>query len=109
MGIGAGFRTGWTSLTVPKMEAATAIAGTLRSRPGKLDAFGLVWSREGKIQIFLKDYDVIHDVVVYCEWDIYVTLHGNIRDLSDTLLSVGVSDNDTTRVHCRLRGGSNNT
>ena len=54
------------------------------------------------------DYDLIHDVVGYYGWDIYVTLRGNIEDLSDTLLSVGVSDNDTIRVHCRLRGGSNN-
>ena len=98
-----------------KIEAAAAIAGTLRSRPGKGPVQG------GKNSIFLKDYDgrtrviwchdydVIHDVVVYYEWDIYVTLHGNILDLSDTLLSVGVSDNDTIRVHCRLRAGSNNT
>ena len=52
---------------------------------------------------------LIHDVVGYDGWDIYVTLHGHILDLSGTLLSVGVSDNDTIRVHCRLRGGSNNT
>ena len=58
--------------------------------------------------IWCHDYDVIHDVVGYYEWDIYVTLHGNILDLSDTLLSVCVSDNDTIRVHCRLRAGSNN-
>ena len=32
----------------------------------------------------------------------YVTLHGHILDLSGTLLSVGVSDNDTIRAHCRL-------
>ena len=66
-----------------------------RSRPGKLDALGSVRSREGNI--FLKDhdghtrvigchdYDLIHDVVGYDGWDICVTLHGNILDLSDTL------------------------
>ena len=32
-----------------------------------------------------------------------------MKGFSDTLSSVGVSDNDTIRVHCRLRGGSNNT
>ena len=31
-----------------KIDAAAAFAGTLRSRPGKLDALGSVWSREGK-------------------------------------------------------------
>ena len=67
--------------------------------------------------IFLKDYDgntrvirchgydLIHDVVEFDGWDIYVTLHG----LSGTLLGEGLSDNDTIRVCCRLRGGSNNT
>ena len=54
-------------------------------------------------------YDLIHDVVEYDGWDIYATLHGHILDLSGTLLSQGVSDNDTIRVYCRLRGGSNNT
>ena len=53
------------------------------------------------------DYDLIHDVVGYDGWHIYVTLHGHILDLSDTLSGVGVSD--TPRVHHRLRGGSNNT
>ena len=53
--------------------------------------------------------DLIYDVVLYDGWDIYLTLHGHIDDLSGTLRSVGVSDNDTIRVHCRLRGGSNNT
>ena len=53
------------------------------------------------------DYDVVHDVVVYGGWDISVTLHGNMLDLFDTLSSAGVSDNDTLRVHCRLRGGLN--
>ena len=74
----------------------------------------------GQNSIFLKDYDghtrvirchcydLIHDVVRYGGCDIHVTLHGHILDLSGTLLSVGVSDNDTIRVHCRLRGGSNN-
>ena len=54
-------------------------------------------------------YDLIHDLVGYDGCDIYVTLHGHILDLSGTLLSEGVSDNDTIRAHCRLRGGSNNT
>ena len=31
-----------------KIEAAAAFAGTLRSRPGSLDALGSVLSREGK-------------------------------------------------------------
>ena len=104
-----------------KIEAAAAFAGTLRSRPGKLDALGSVRSREGKVQCFLKEYDghtrvfrchdfhSIHDAMGCDGWDIRVTMHGNILDLSDTLSSVGVSDNDTIRVHCRLRGGSNNT
>ena len=35
-----------------KIEAAAAFAGTLRSRPGSLDALGSVRSREGKIQFF---------------------------------------------------------
>ena len=35
-----------------KIEAAAAFAGTLCSRPGKLDALGSVRSREGKIQFF---------------------------------------------------------
>ena len=35
------------------IEAAAAFAGTLRSRPGKLDAL----REEGKVQIFMKDYD----------------------------------------------------
>ena len=35
-----------------KIEAAAAFAGTLRSRPGSLDALGSVQSREGKIQFF---------------------------------------------------------
>ena len=75
----------------------------------------------GQNSIFLKDYDghtrvircdgydLIRDVVGYDGRDIYVTLHGHILDLSGTLLSAGVSDNDTVRVHCRLRGQSNNT
>ena len=100
---------------------AATIEGTLRSGPGCLDALGLVRSREGKIQFFLKDFDgctwvtkcrdrdLIHDVVGYGGWDIHAVLHGHILDLSCTLLSQGVSDNDTMRVFCRLRGGSNNT
>ena len=48
-------------------------------------------------------------MVGYDGWDISVTMLGNILDFTDTLSSVGVSDNDTIRVHCRLRGGSNNT
>ena len=55
------------------------------------------------------DGDLIHDVVGYVGWDIYATLHGHILDLSGTLQSQGVSDNDTIRIFCRLRGGSNNT
>ena len=78
-------------------------------------------SRGGQNSVFLKDYDgctrvikchdcdLIHDVVEYGGWDIYATLHGHILDLSGTLLSQGVSDNDTIRISCRLRGGSNNT
>ena len=31
------------------------------------------------------DYDLIHDVLGYYGWGIYVTLHGNVQDLSDTL------------------------
>ena len=104
-----------------KFEAAAAFGGTLRSGPGSLDALGLARSREGKIQFFLKghdgctrvinchDGDLIHDVVGYVGWDIYATLHGHILDLSGTLQSQGVSDNDTIRIFCRLRGGSNNT
>ena len=104
-----------------KVEAAAAVGGTLRSGPGSLDALGSPRSREGKIQFFLKghdgctrvincrDWDLIHDVVGYVGWDIYATLHGHILDLSGTLQSQGVSDNDTIRVSCRLRGGSNNT
>ena len=103
-----------------KIEAAAAFGGTLRSGPGSLDALGLARSREGKIQFFLKghdgctrvinchDGDLIHDVVGYVGWDIYATLHGHILDLSGTLQSQGVSDNDTIRIFCRLRGGSNN-
>ena len=104
-----------------KIAAAVAIKGTLRSGPGSLDALGSARSREGKILFFLKghdgctrvikchDGDLIHDVVGYVGWDIYATLHGHILDLSGTLQSQGVSDNDTIRVSCRLRGGSNNT
>ena len=104
-----------------KIEAAAAFGGTLRSGPGSLDALGSARSREGKIQFFLKghdgctrvinchDGDLIHDVVGYVGWDIYATLHGHILDLSGTLQSQGVSDNDTIRIFCRLRGGSNNT
>ena len=104
-----------------KIAAAAAIEGTLRSGPGSLDALGLARSREGKIQFFLKghdgctrvinchDGDLIHDVVGYVGWDIYATLHGHILDLSGTLQSEGVSDDDTIWVSCRLRGGSNNT
>ena len=55
------------------------------------------------------DCDLTHDVVGYVGWDIYATLHGHNLDLSGTLQSQGVSDNDTIRVSCRLRGGSNNT
>ena len=104
-----------------KIAAAVAIDGTLRSGPGSLDALGLARSREGKIQFFLKghdgctrvinchDGDLIHDVVGYVGWDIFATLHGRILDLFGTLQSEGVSDNDTIRISCRLRGGSNNT
>ena len=53
------------------------------------------------------DYHSINDVAGYDGWDIYVTLHGNILNLSDALDGVGVSDNNTMHVHCRLRGGSN--
>ena len=103
-----------------KIAAAAAIEGALRFGPGSLDALGLARSREGKIQFFLKghdgctmvidchDGDLIHDVVGYVGWDIYATLHGHILDLSGTLQSQGVSDNDTIRIFCRLRGGSNN-
>ena len=103
-----------------KIEAAAAFGGALRSGPGSLDALGLARSREGKIQFFLKghdgctrvincyDGDLIHDVVGIVGWDIYATLHGHILDLSGTLQSQGVSDNDTIRIFCRLRGGSNN-
>ena len=103
-----------------KIAAAAAIEGTLRSGPGSLDALGLARSSGGKIQFFLKGHDgctrvinchdgkLIHDVVGYVGWDIYATLHGHILDLSGTLQSQGVSDNDTIRVSCRLRGGSNN-
>ena len=80
----------------------------------------LGWPGPGKakIQFFLKghdgctrviichDGDLIHDVVGYFGWDIYATLHGHIIDLSGTLQSQGVSDNDTIRIFCRLRGGS---
>ena len=55
------------------------------------------------------DGDLIHDVVGYVGWDIYATLRGRILDLSGTLQSQGVSDDDTIRISCRLRGGSNNT
>ena len=55
------------------------------------------------------DCDLIHDVVGYTGRDIYATLHGHILDLSGTLQSQGVSDNDTIRIFCRLRGESNNT
>ena len=104
-----------------KIPAAAAIEGTLRSGPGSLDALGLARSRESKIQFCLKGYDgctrvikcqdcdLMHDVVEYGGWDIHATLHGHILDLSGTLLSQGVSDNDTIRISCRLRGGSNNT
>ena len=104
-----------------KIAAAAAIEGSLRSGTGSLDALGLARSREGQNSVFLKDYDgctrvikchdcvLIHDVVGYGGWDIYATLHGHILDLSGTLLSQGVSDNDTIRISCRLRGGSNNT
>ena len=100
-----------------KIAVAAATEGTLRSGPGSL---GLARSREGKNQFFLKghdgctrvinchDGDLIHDVVGYVGWDIYATLYGRILDLSGTLQSQGVSDNDTIRVSCRLRGGSNN-
>ena len=103
-----------------KFEAAAAFGGTLRSGPGSLDALGLARTREGKIQFFLKGHDgctrviichegdLIHDVVGYFGWDIYATLRGHIIDLSGTLQSQGVSDNDTIRIFCRLRGGSNN-
>ena len=103
-----------------KFEAAAAFGGTLRSGPGSLDALGSARSREGKIQFFLKghdgctrvinchDGDLIHDVVGYFGWDIYATLHGHILDLSGTLRGQGVSDDDTIRISCRLRGGSNN-
>ena len=106
---------------VPDDVAAAAFGGTLRSGPGSLDALGSARSREGKIQFFLKghdgctrvinchDRDLIHDVVGYVGWDIYATLHGHILGLSGTLQSQGVSDNDTIRIFCRLRGGSNNT
>ena len=103
-----------------KVEAAAAFGGTLRSGPGSLDALGSARSRDGKIQFFLKghdgctrvinchDGDLIHDVVGYVGWDIYATLHGHILDLSGTLWGQGVSDDDTIRIFCRLRGGSNN-
>ena len=93
-----------------KVEAAAAFGGTLRSGPGSLDALGSARSREGKIQFFLKghdgctrvinclDGDQIHDAVGYVGWDIYATLHGHILDLSGTLQSQGVSDNDTIRI-----------
>ena len=103
-----------------KFEAAAAFGGTLRSGPGSLDALGSARFREGKIQFFLKghdgctrvinchDGDLVHDVVGYVGWDIYATLHGHILDLSGTLRGQGVSDDDTIRISCRLRGGSNN-
>ena len=103
-----------------KIDAAAAFAGTFRSWLGKLDALRSVLSREGKVQNFLKecdghtrvirchDFHSINDVVGYDGWDIYVTLHGNILNLSDALDGVGLSDNNTMHVHCRLRGGSNN-
>ena len=47
-------------------------------------------------------------MVLYDGWDISVTLRGNILNPADTLSGVGVSDNDTMHVHCRLRGGSKN-
>ena len=87
-----------------KIEAIAAFAGTFRTRPGSLDALRSVWSREGKIQFFLKDcdghtgvirchgYDLIRDVVEYDGRDICAALHGHILDLSGTLLSQGVSD-----------------
>ena len=37
------------------------------------------------------------------------TLHGRVLDFFGTLHGQGVSDNDTIRIFCRLRGGSNNT
>ena len=92
---------------VAKIEAAAAFAGTLRSRPGSLDALGSDRSRKGKIQFFLNDcdgctrviwchgYDLIHDVVGCDGWDTYVTLHGHILHLFGTLLSGAVSHNDT--------------
>ena len=79
-----------------------------RSGPGRENSIFLK-DYDGRTRVIrCHDYDVIHDVVGYCGWNIHVTLHGNILDLSDTLSSVGVSDNDTIRVHYRLRGGSNN-
>ena len=47
-------------------------------------------------------------MVGHVGWDIYATLRGHILDLSGTLQSQGVSDADTIRISCRLRG-SNNT
>ena len=38
-----------------KIEVPAAFAGTFRSRPGKLDALRSVQSREGKVQLFLKE------------------------------------------------------
>ena len=62
---GSGEHGAISSLPVGMGQAAAAFAGTLRSRPGKLDALGSVRSREGKIQFFLKDYDG-HTRVIRC-------------------------------------------
>ena len=48
-----------------KIEAAAALAGTLRSRSGSLDALGSVRSMEDKISIFLKGCDG-HTRVIRC-------------------------------------------
>ena len=95
-----------------KIEAAAAFGGTLRSGPGSLDALQnsvFLKGHDGCTRVInCHDGDLIHDVVGYVGWDIYATLHGQILDLSGTLQSQGVSDNDTIRIFCRLRGGSNN-
>ena len=48
------------------IEAAAAFAGTLRSRPGKLDALRSVRSREGKVQFSLKECVMI--IIRFMMW-----------------------------------------
>ena len=67
-----------------------------RCGPGRAKCNFLLKEYDGNARVIrCRDYHSIHDVVGFYGWDIYVTMHGDILDPSDTLSGVGVSDNET--------------